>query len=136
MRENDPPIQGRRMEASSASASTSSEGSLRWRAPRMCYCPSPQKPVLVVSWTENNLGRRFYGCPNYWVGKKCKFFQWIDDDICECGKVLIPEMRQKILRLQVEVSTCKKREKFLTVCLILTLILCEICLCVILALVG
>ncbi|XP_075666456.1 uncharacterized protein LOC142636206 [Castanea sativa] len=124
------------MEASCASASASSEGSLRRRAPRMCYCPSPQKPVLVVSWTENNPGRRFYGCPNYWVGKKCKFFQWIDDEICERGKVLIPEMRQKILRLQVEVSTCKKREKFLTVCLILSLILCGICLCVILALVN
>ncbi|XP_075665016.1 uncharacterized protein LOC142634605 [Castanea sativa] len=124
------------MEASCASASALSEGSLRRRAPRMCYCPSPQKPVLVVSWTENNLGRRFYGCPNYWVGKKCKFFQWVDDEICERGKVLIPEMRQKILRLQVEVSTCKKREKFLTVCLILSLILCGICLCVILALVN
>ncbi|XP_075640185.1 uncharacterized protein LOC142611918 [Castanea sativa] len=124
------------MEASCAFASASSEGSLRRRAPRMCYCPSPQKLVLVVSWTENNPERRFYGCPNYWVGNKYKFFQWVDDEICERGKVLIPEMRQKILRLQVEVSTCKKREKFLIVCLILSLILCGICLCVILALVN
>ncbi|KAK9989033.1 hypothetical protein SO802_029272 [Lithocarpus litseifolius] len=123
------------MEASSASA-TPSEGSLRRRAPCMCYCPSPQKPVLVISWTDNNPGRRFYGCPNYWIGKKCKFFQWVDDEICERGKVLIPEMRQRILKLQAEVSTCKKREKCLTVCLILTLLLCGICLCVILALVG
>nr|POE50524.1 hypothetical protein CFP56_27985 [Quercus suber] len=81
------------MEASSACASASSERSLRRKAPRMCYCPSPQKPVLVVSWTDNNLGRRFYGCSNYWIGKKCKFFQWVDDEICERGKVLIPEMR-------------------------------------------
>ncbi|KAK9986214.1 hypothetical protein SO802_031165 [Lithocarpus litseifolius] len=124
------------MEASSASAPTSSEGSLRRRAPRMCYCSSHQKPVLVFSWTDNNPGRRFYGCPNYWIGKKCKFFQWVNDEICECGKVLILEMRLRILKLQAEVSTCKKREKFLTVCLILTLLLCGICLCVILALVG
>nr|POF21489.1 hypothetical protein CFP56_51620 [Quercus suber] len=69
------------MEASSACAyaSASSERSLRRRAPRMCYYPSPQKPVPVVSWTNNNPGRRFYGCPNYWIGKKCKFFQWVDD---------------------------------------------------------
>nr|XP_023907372.1 uncharacterized protein LOC112019078 [Quercus suber]POF17220.1 hypothetical protein CFP56_56103 [Quercus suber] len=124
------------MEASSACASASSERSLRRKAPRMCYCPSPQKPVLVVSWTDNNPGRRFYGCPNYWIGKKCKFFQWVDDEICEHEKVLIPEMRQRILRLQAEVSTCKKREKWLTVCLILALLLCGICLCVILSLAG
>nr|POE57893.1 hypothetical protein CFP56_52944 [Quercus suber] len=80
------------MEVSFASASASSKGSLRRRAPRICYCLSPQKPMLVVSWTNNNSGKRFYGCPNYWIGKKCKFFQWVDDKICECGKVLIPEM--------------------------------------------
>ena len=27
-----------------------------------CYCN--KKPVLVVAWTEDNPGRRFYGCPN------------------------------------------------------------------------
>ena len=50
------------------------------------------------------------------------------------GKVLIPEQRQTILRLEVEISTCKKREKCLTVSLILALVMCVICLCVILAL--
>ncbi|XP_023924947.1 uncharacterized protein LOC112036376 [Quercus suber] len=121
---------------SSSSASSSMSASLRRRAPRMCYCPSPAKPVLVVSWTENNPGRRFYGCPNYWVGRKCKFFQWVDDEICAHGKVLIPKQRQTILRLEDEVSTCKKREKCLTVSLILALMMCGICLCVILALVD
>nr|POF21312.1 hypothetical protein CFP56_33063 [Quercus suber] len=100
------------MEASSAAMSASSEGSLRRRAPRMCYFLSLEKPMLVVFWTENNPGRRFYGCPNYRVGKKCKFFQWVGDEIYECGKVIIPKMRRKIFKLQSEVSTCKKMEKF------------------------
>nr|POE65459.1 hypothetical protein CFP56_49538 [Quercus suber] len=121
---------------SSLSASSSMSASLRRRAPRMCYCPSPAKSVLVVSWTENNPGRRFYGCPNYWVGRKCKFFQWVDDEICARGKVLIPEQRQTILKLEADVSTCKNREKYLTLSLILALMMCEICLCVILALVD
>jgi len=71
---------------------------------------------------------------DFQVGRKCKFFQWLDDEICARGKVLIPEQRQTILRLEAEVSTCKKREKCLTVSLILALVMCGICFYVILAL--
>ena len=46
-------------------SSSSSSASLKRKASRKCYCPSLSKPILVVSWTENNPGRRFYGCPNY-----------------------------------------------------------------------
>ena len=55
-------------------SSSSSSTSLKRKASRTCYCPSPSKPVLVVSWTENNPGRRFYGCPNYWV--RSELFQF------------------------------------------------------------
>ena len=33
----------------------------------MCYCPYLAKLVLVVSWKEDNPGRRFYWCQNYSV---------------------------------------------------------------------
>ena len=46
-------------------ASFSTSSSVRRRAPMRCYCN--QKPILVVSWASDNPGRRFYGCPNYWV---------------------------------------------------------------------
>ncbi|KAK4568223.1 hypothetical protein RGQ29_003848 [Quercus rubra] len=113
-------------------SSSSSSASLNRRASRTCYRPSPSKLVLVVSWTENNPRKRFYRCPNYWVGRKCKYFQWVDDEICPRGKVLIPEQRHIILRLQAEDSTCKKREKCLAMSLILALLMCGICLCIIL----
>uniref|UniRef100_A0A7N2MXM2 Zinc finger GRF-type domain-containing protein n=1 Tax=Quercus lobata TaxID=97700 RepID=A0A7N2MXM2_QUELO len=47
------------------SSSMSSSGSLRKRGPARCFCS--ERPVVVVSWTPDNPGRRFYGCPNYWV---------------------------------------------------------------------
>ena len=47
------------------------------------------------------------------VGRKCRFFQWHDDEICERGKVLIPQQRQRIIKLEAELADCKKREKFL-----------------------
>ena len=46
-------------------ASYSSSSSMRRRAPMRCYCN--KKTVIVVSWTLDNPGRRFYGYPNYWV---------------------------------------------------------------------
>nr|XP_023905051.1 uncharacterized protein LOC112016802 [Quercus suber]POE44698.1 hypothetical protein CFP56_76970 [Quercus suber] len=116
------------------SSSMSSSGSLRKRGPTRCFCS--EKPVLVVSWTPDNPGRRFYGCPNYWVGRKCKFFKWHDDEICERGKVLIPEQRQRILTLEVDIAGYRKREKRLVICLGLSLLICGMLLCLILLLVG
>ncbi|KAK9991135.1 hypothetical protein SO802_026120 [Lithocarpus litseifolius] len=103
-------------------ASSSASSSLRRRAPFKCYCV--EKPVLVISWTTDNPGRRFYGCPNYW----CKFFQWHDDEICERGEVLIPEQRQRIIKLEAEVARRYKREKFYIVALAFLLVICGICL--------
>nr|POF16948.1 protein pollenless 3 [Quercus suber] len=36
------------------------------------------------------------------VGRKCRFFQWRDDEICARGKVLIPQQRQRIITLEAE----------------------------------
>ena len=49
------------------------------------------------------------------AGRKCRFFQWRDDEICEHGKVLIPQQRQRIIKLEAELTDCKKREKLLVV---------------------
>ena len=46
------------------------------------------------------------------AGRKCRFFQWRDDEICEHGKVLIPQQRQRIIKLEkesfIEVLMCWK----------------------------
>ncbi|XP_065619328.1 uncharacterized protein LOC136063216 [Quercus suber] len=115
----------------------SSSGSLRKRGPTRCFCS--EKPVLVVSWTPDNPGRRydgFYlplGCQ---VGRKCKFFQWHDDEICEHGKVLIPKQRQRILTLEAAIIGYRKREKRLLICLGLSLVISGMLLCMVLLLVG
>ena len=57
------------------------------------------------------------------VGRKCRFFQWRDDEICECGKVLIPQQRQRIIKLEAELVDCKKREKFLVVVVALLVVI-------------
>ena len=71
----------------------------------------------------------FHSCFVFQVGRKCKFFQWCDDEICEHGKVLIPEQRRRIIRLEAEVASYYKREKFYIVGLAFLLVICGICLC-------
>ena len=58
------------------------------------------------------------------MGHKCRFFQWRNDKICDCGKVLIPQQRQRIITLEAEVAGCKKREKFLVVAMTLLVVMC------------
>ncbi|KAL0007756.1 hypothetical protein SO802_009258 [Lithocarpus litseifolius] len=118
----------------------SSSGSLRKRGPTQCFYS--EKPILVVSWTPKNPGRRFYGyngfflAPGCQAGHKCKFLQWHDDEIYKCGKVLIPEQRQWILTLEADIAGYKKREKRLLIYLGLSLVISGMLLCLMLLLVG
>ena len=57
------------------------------------------------------------------VGQKCRFFQWRDDEICEHRKVLIPQQRQRIIKLEAKLPNCKKREKFLVVVVALLVVI-------------
>ena len=57
------------------------------------------------------------------AGRKCRFFQWRDDEICEHGKVLIPQQRQRIIKLEAEHADGKKREKFLVVVVALLVVI-------------
>ena len=62
------------------------------------------------------------------AGRKCRFFQWRDDEICEHGKVLIPQQRQRIIKLEAELTDCKKREKLLVVVVALLVAIFALCL--------
>ncbi|KAL2485827.1 GRF zinc finger containing protein [Abeliophyllum distichum] len=44
-----------------------------------CYCGV--HCVLKTSWTDENPGRRFLGCPNFREGGGCNYFDWIDPPI-------------------------------------------------------
>ena len=57
---------------------------------------------------------------------KCRFFQWCDYEICDRGKVFIPQQRQRIITLEAEVASCKKGEKFLVVAVALLVVMCVV----------
>ena len=60
------------------------------------------------------------------MGSKCRFFQWRDNEICDRGKVFIPQQRQRVITLEAEVASYKKREKFLVVAMALLVVMCVV----------
>ena len=60
------------------------------------------------------------------MGRKCRFFQWRDDEICDRGKVLIPQHKQRIITCEAKVASCKKRERFLVMVVALLVLMCVV----------
>lgn len=85
------------------SSSVSIGESLRRRDLTRCFCG--EKPVVVVLWTTNNPGRRFYGCPNFWVmsntkRKFCFFYYYVTILV----RILIGSIFDFIFRLNAIVN--------------------------------
>ncbi|KAK9274526.1 hypothetical protein L1049_021775 [Liquidambar formosana] len=59
-----------------------------------CYCGDRSK--IWTSWTDNNPGRRFYGCPNNKANGSCGYFNWLDPPICLRLKRIVPKLLRRI----------------------------------------
>ncbi|KAK8492342.1 hypothetical protein V6N11_066153 [Hibiscus sabdariffa] len=51
----------------------------------ICHCGHESK--IVTSWTDENPGRRFFGCKNYGRGSHCRFFAWYDAPLTPRARV-------------------------------------------------
>ncbi|KAK4286058.1 hypothetical protein QN277_002669 [Acacia crassicarpa] len=71
---------------------------LQYEGPsRICHCGIAAP--LCTSWTEQNQGRRFFGCRNYQQGNGCGFFQWHDGQMGERSTEVINELLGHVDRL-------------------------------------
>ncbi|KAI8536870.1 hypothetical protein RHMOL_Rhmol10G0290000 [Rhododendron molle] len=70
-----------------------------------CLC-GKVAPVRTSN-KPTSMGMRFYGCANYWKGKKCGFFEWIDSP-CDCGR---DELVQKIDLLERELDLLERQKR-------------------------
>ncbi|MED6167984.1 hypothetical protein PIB30_008009 [Stylosanthes scabra] len=91
-------------------------GSKSWRgsrasrstgsAQRMLLCHHGEEPVLRVSGTTENSGRRFWGCVRY----VCDFFEWADKLQAE-EDLKKTRMRKKVSSLKTRLRACEMRLK-------------------------
>ncbi|MED6216708.1 hypothetical protein PIB30_010148 [Stylosanthes scabra] len=79
-------------------------------------CHHGKPPVLRVSGTTENPGRRFWGCVYYDLGWECDFFQWVDRRIEE-EQVVVAEdqekakLRRKVVALKVKLRAMERKMK-------------------------
>ncbi|KAG8387983.1 hypothetical protein BUALT_Bualt02G0077800 [Buddleja alternifolia] len=104
----------------SGSSSSNSNSSQRRRSQNTSSSSGPvdecrcgMKLPVLTAWTDQNPGRRFQKCPNYGKPSYCGVFVWLDPDICERGRELLPKMHRTIMRLEDEIYWFKRRENCL-----------------------
>ncbi|KAH1228992.1 hypothetical protein GmHk_10G028863 [Glycine max] len=106
-----------------------SSSSYTFEARSRVFCLCNIEAPLVTSWTEENPGRRFYGCGLYKdIGTKgCNFFQWHDPVGNNRQKKIIvglmkevDELKLREKDLQTMISEMKMKEK----CLWIVLVVC------------
>jgi hypothetical protein len=69
------------------------------------------RTYLRTSWTEKNSGRWLFGYSQYGKSPHCKYFEWFEPCICECGGKLVYEMKVRIKTMEEELYKQAKKEK-------------------------
>ncbi|MED6179997.1 hypothetical protein PIB30_006114 [Stylosanthes scabra] len=67
------------------------------------------EPVLRVSRTNENPGRRFWGCVYYDMKEQCKFFQWANPAEDDDGYMEAARLKKKVACLKVKLKATKWR---------------------------
>jgi hypothetical protein len=91
--------------------------SSNWSSSENCFEASAQecyygmKTYLRASWTRKNPERWFFECAQYGKGPHCKYFEWFNPRICECGGEVVYELRVRIKTMEEELRKQAKKEK-------------------------
>ncbi|KAG8480253.1 hypothetical protein CXB51_024807 [Gossypium anomalum] len=66
----------------------------------VCYCGNQAK--LNTSWSNDNPGRRFFGCKEFGSAfrKPCRFFSWFDPPLTPCLRVVLWGLLKKVKSLE------------------------------------
>ncbi|MBA0803561.1 hypothetical protein Gohar_013755, partial [Gossypium harknessii] len=66
----------------------------------MCYCGNLAK--LNTSWSNDNLGRRFFGFKKFGNGfrKPCPFFTWFNPPLMPCSQIVLLGLLKKVRTLE------------------------------------
>ncbi|GLU08412.1 hypothetical protein SLE2022_253260 [Rubroshorea leprosula] len=81
---------------------------------RFCFCGL--KAPRIMSWSEKNPGRRFFGCPIYDpMNKKqqCKYFVWYDQYFSFRAKEVISWLHNNKTELETDLDDARERIKAL-----------------------
>ncbi|RYR18006.1 hypothetical protein Ahy_B03g062646 [Arachis hypogaea] len=86
-----------------ASGSSRSFRSRESAQKRRILCGYGERPVLRVSGTKENSGRRFWGCVYYEVNDECQFFRWADPEVGS-EDLHVARLKRKVVALKADVK--------------------------------
>ncbi|KAG5614300.1 hypothetical protein H5410_014124 [Solanum commersonii] len=89
----------------------------------VCLCGTP--PILKISWTNDNLGRRFLGCRHYGSSfqNPCKFFDWYDLEFPSQANTVILGLLKKTNKQEKQLKYRRMLKLILGISLICNVIL-------------
>ncbi|RYQ94625.1 hypothetical protein Ahy_B08g089560 [Arachis hypogaea] len=89
-------------------------------------CGHGERPVLRVSRTKENPGRRFWGCVYYEVNDECEFFHWEDP---EAGSEdpHVARLKRKVVDLKADVKASEWKLKVAAVLGMVGWVACVCC---------
>ncbi|MBA0688398.1 hypothetical protein Goari_006190, partial [Gossypium aridum] len=66
----------------------------------ICYCGI--MAALWTYWSNDNLGRGFFGCQNYGDPRYCRFFAWFDNPMSPHARIVIVGLLRKVKAIERE----------------------------------
>ncbi|KAG5599119.1 hypothetical protein H5410_030489, partial [Solanum commersonii] len=78
----------------------------------VCLCGTP--PILKISWTNDNSGRRFLDCRHYGSSFRnpCKFFDWYDPEFSSQVNTVILGLLKKTNKQEKQLK-CRRMLKLI-----------------------
>ncbi|XP_020082379.1 uncharacterized protein LOC109705975 [Ananas comosus] len=78
----------------------------------LCHCGLPY--TIKTSWTQNNPGRRFYGCPRYRMQESnaCNYFGWYDPQFTSQSISMVNGLLESNNKLREEAAVAAKRKRW------------------------
>ena len=68
---------------------------------KFCYCGLPS--IMKTSWSADNLGRRFRGCPLYGNLENvvpCRYFDWVEPTLSSRARIVVVGLLKKIREME------------------------------------
>ncbi|KAB2010146.1 hypothetical protein ES319_D10G216700v1 [Gossypium barbadense] len=86
----------------------------------VCYCGNAAK--LNTSWSNDNPGRRFFGCKKFGSGfkKQCLFFSWFDPPLTPRSRIVLLGLLRKVRTLE-DARRRERRTWFLVLVFVIVL---------------
>nr|XP_027070246.1 uncharacterized protein LOC113695370 [Coffea arabica]XP_027103353.1 uncharacterized protein LOC113724674 [Coffea arabica] len=75
------------------------------------FCDCGKQTLMMTSWTAMNPGRRFCRCAKYREQGGCIYWDWVDPEMCQRSKEIIPGLLRSMNKMEAELDRLKENSR-------------------------